>query len=312
MKISNKRLHLSKRKNCITSIQFYFKNVSESNFLPKLSRIINKYLYYLGLGSSINRYDNSLTLYSAKEDKFLYSEFNKNDKFINFGSGAFYHKRWKNYDYPGQTKYYKSLQGINGKDFFGIDLCNLNLSIPEDDNSVSLIYCAHTLEHLDISSSIRFLKECYRILKKDGVLRVAMPNVKNDFYLFELLNKQFSNNSDIKLNYFSDAASKTISDSKILSKDELKKISQIINGNVSSFFEIIKKKYEKFTKFNEDSPERHINYWDFEKLINTTSKIGFSMCIPTYQGSSVALPFSNISVFDNTEPQISFYADIVK
>ena len=50
------------------------------------------------------------------------------------------------------------------RDFFHIDLCAKNLFIPEADNSVSLIYCSHTLEHLSKKASKRFLKECFRIL----------------------------------------------------------------------------------------------------------------------------------------------------
>ena len=49
--------------------------------------------------------------------------------------------------------------------FFHIDLCAKNLVIPENNETVSLIYCSHTLEHLALEASKRFLQECYRILK---------------------------------------------------------------------------------------------------------------------------------------------------
>ena len=156
-----KRLFSSLRENTIFAIRFYFKSVSASFFLPKVSRFINKNLYWMGLGSSLNRYDNSLTLYSSFADKKLYSSYAQNDKFINFGSGAFFHKRWTNYDYPGQSGYYQNLQGIEGKDFYSIDLNNINLKIPEIDESVELIYCSHTLEHLDNQSSLKVLNECF-------------------------------------------------------------------------------------------------------------------------------------------------------
>tara|TARA_A100001015_G_C14731093_1_gene609890 strand:+ start:310 stop:780 length:471 start_codon:yes stop_codon:yes gene_type:complete len=156
MKFSNIKLWTSQRNNTCKALRFFSSNISQSIFYSKLSRFINKYLYKFGLGSSLNRYNNSLTFYSAQSDKNLYKGFKKSDKFINFGSGAFFHNRWKNYDYPGQSKYYKSIQGLEGQDFFPIDLCSNNLSIPEDDVSIELIYCSHTLEHIDYSSSIRF------------------------------------------------------------------------------------------------------------------------------------------------------------
>ena len=47
-------------------------------------------------------------------------------------------------------------------------------------------------------------------------------------------------------------------------------------------------------------------------LIEVISEFGFKLTIPSYQGSSVVRPFCNLHVFDNTEPQIAIYADIIK
>ena len=65
-------------------------------------------------------------------------------------------------------------------------------------------------------------------------------------------------------------------------------------------------------KFDGSNPDRHITFWDYKKLIDLTDSLEFSSCIPVYQGSSVAAPFTNINVFDTTEPHISFYVEIVK
>ena len=93
----------------------------------------------------------------------LYKHYSVDEIFCNFGSGAFYHPKWKNYDYPGQSAYYKCLQGIDGTDFNAINLCAVSLDIPEEDNSVALIYCSHTLEHLEAGAAKRFLRECYGV-----------------------------------------------------------------------------------------------------------------------------------------------------
>lgn len=89
MNYQNKRLFTALREDTIFGIKFYFRSVSTSYFLPKLSRFINKKLYGVGFASALNRYDNSLTLYSSHSDKKLYSDYAATDKFINFGSGAF-------------------------------------------------------------------------------------------------------------------------------------------------------------------------------------------------------------------------------
>ena len=312
MKFSNIRLWKTQRENNFKAIRIFSKSIGHSIFFSKFSRFINKYLYKFGIGSSLNRYDNSFTFYSSKADSKLYKDFNKSDKFINFGSGAFFHNRWKNYDYPGQSNYYKSIQGSEGKDFYAIDLCSYNLSVPEPDESVNLIYCSHTLEHIDSKSSIRFLRECFRILKKDGVMRVALPNTKNDFVLLRCLLSQSLVTEDVKEKYLRDVASHILTDSQKLSIKEIRDLSDSTDQESYEFFNNIIKKYTDFAEFKMTNPERHINYWDYENLIKISSNIGFSFCIPCYQGSSVALPFTNLHVFDNTESQISIYADIVK
>ena len=80
----------------------------------------------------------------------------------------------------------------------------------------------------------------------------------------------------------------------------------------NEFYNLIVKEYPTMASFDGNNPERHINYWDFDNLIEVMSEFGFELTIPSYQGSSVARPFCNLHVFDNTEPQSSLYADIIK
>jgi predicted SAM-dependent methyltransferase len=312
MNLSSKRLFTSHRENTVNSIRFYFSSVSKSHFLPGLSRFINKYLYKFGIGSAINRYDNSFTLYSSIADKSLYKGFQKDEKFLNFGSGAFFHNKWINYDYPGQSAYYKCLQGLNGKDFQPIDLCSESLQIPEYDESISLIYCSHTLEHLTKESCDRFLSECFRILKKDGVLRVSLPNMKDHFYLTKCLLSQKNINNQLQENYLRDSAAQVLADTRDINIEELLSRFSSVEFDSQAFYKQIIDNYPEYKIFDGKNPERHINYLDFEILIDTASSVGFSCVIPSYQGSSVARPFTNLHVFDSSEPHIAVYADIIK
>lgn len=50
-----------------------------------------------------------------------------------------------------------------------------NIPYPFEDESVSEIYCRQLLEHLHIHT-FDFLKECHRILKPNGVLKLELPN----------------------------------------------------------------------------------------------------------------------------------------
>ena len=308
----DKELFISHRDNCIPSMRFYSKRVSSSKLLPRISRFINKYLYKIGIGSSVNRYDNSFTIYSAIQDRKLYSEYQKGEKFINFGSGAFFHHNWKNYDYPGQSKYYKSLQGEEGIDFYPIDLCDDSQRLLIDNQTITLIYSSHTLEHLNYSSADRFLRECYRVLKEDGIIRLALPNTKNDFLICSLLRDQFEDGHILKNKYMKDAASHILSYINNIPFEEVASLFDVSQYDSSKFYDLVNEKYSLASSFDSSNPDRHISYWDYNLLIGIIKKIGFRYCIPCYQGSSFARPFTNISVFDNTEPHISFYVDIIK
>jgi len=45
------------------------------------------------------------------------------------------------------------------------------------DNSLSSVYASHLLEHLYLAEAKDLLKECYRVLKPRGILRVVVPDL---------------------------------------------------------------------------------------------------------------------------------------
>lgn len=65
-----------------------------------------------------------------------------------------------------------------------------NLSMIED-NSIEEIYACHILEHFGRHDVPRVLEEWYRVLKKGGVLRIAVPN-------FEAIVKVYTQGVDIE------------------------------------------------------------------------------------------------------------------
>ncbi len=66
--------------------------------------------------------------------------------------------------------------------------------IPIDDSSIEFIYTSHLVEHLKIEDFYFFIKDCYRLLKEGGILRIVTPDLKewvksylnNDQELFKL------------------------------------------------------------------------------------------------------------------------------
>lgn len=60
---------------------------------------------------------------------------------------------------------------------------NAGNKFPIESDSFDFVYSEHLFEHLKVEQQLNMLSESYRILKKGGVLRIAMPNID---YLFNV------------------------------------------------------------------------------------------------------------------------------
>lgn len=87
---------------------------------------------------------------------------------LNLGCGTDYKKGWINVDNNSDNNIKK------------LDLNHdLLKQLPFADNSVSFIFHEHFLEHLSPEESEVFLNECMRVLKRGGVMRIAMPDLES-------------------------------------------------------------------------------------------------------------------------------------
>lgn len=68
--------------------------------------------------------------------------------------------------------------------------CDLRGGIPYDDGSVDLLFASHFLEHLNYVEGIRFLTECYRVMKEGAVMRLVIPDALRLCVLFTHGNQQ--------------------------------------------------------------------------------------------------------------------------
>jgi SAM-dependent methyltransferase len=55
---------------------------------------------------------------------------------------------------------------------------DLRKSLPFPDNSIAAIYACHVLEHLYLTESQKLLKECYRVMEPDGIIRIVVPDLR--------------------------------------------------------------------------------------------------------------------------------------
>lgn len=84
--------------------------------------------------------------------------------YLNLGCGSHFHKDWTNVDL------------VSNRDC--VIACNLVEGIPFSDRSFDVVYHSHVLEHLPRPVAESFLQECYRVLRSEGVLRIAIPDLE--------------------------------------------------------------------------------------------------------------------------------------
>ena len=63
--------------------------------------------------------------------------------------------------------------------------------LPFEDETFDYAYNEHLIEHLSLNEGIFMIKECFRILKKGGILRIATPDLDVVFKLFTERGKSF-------------------------------------------------------------------------------------------------------------------------
>lgn len=89
---------------------------------------------------------------------------------LNVGSyTTMFHHGWLNVDAVDLTQYAQS-------QFYKFKHHDVREGLPFDTESVHCIYSAHMLEHLTYSEGLAFLKECRRVLRPDGAVRIIVPD----------------------------------------------------------------------------------------------------------------------------------------
>lgn len=63
---------------------------------------------------------------------------------------------------------------------FDLDL-DIRKPLPFNDATVDLIFAEHVVEHVTPAEAWRFFRECRRVLRPQGVLRVAVPSIERVF-----------------------------------------------------------------------------------------------------------------------------------
>lgn len=108
----------------------------------------------------------------CEKNRRLSKEYLRNNKIkkLHLGCGDIILKSWLNVD-------------ILEKD--GVMTLDLRNPIPFEDSTFDYIFSEHFFEHLEYKEGVQLLRECLRILKPLGKIRIATPNMEFLFDIFK-------------------------------------------------------------------------------------------------------------------------------
>ncbi len=85
--------------------------------------------------------------------------------YLNVGCGDTFHPDWTNVDMVSRSPEVRA--------------CNLLKGLPYPDGRFQAVYHSHVLEHFPRAKAADFIRECYRVLQPEGILRIVVPDLEN-------------------------------------------------------------------------------------------------------------------------------------
>ena len=84
---------------------------------------------------------------------------------VNVGCGRVWHRDWINLDHQPSSPEVKAF--------------DIRKPLPFENGTCDAVYASHVLEHLDRDEGRRLLRECRRVLKPGGVVRIVVPDLED-------------------------------------------------------------------------------------------------------------------------------------
>lgn len=123
--------------------------------------------------------------------------------------------------------------------------------LPFEDDSVDFIYASHSLEHVTKAEAVKILKECHRVLKPSGIIRLVVPDLK-------ILAKKYVDND---LSFFKTEKRESLADGFL----EALGLASRVEGSV-----VLSALYRRFGEHS-----RHKQLYDFDSLSCLLELCGF-------------------------------------
>tara|TARA_Y100001968_G_C19432798_1_gene757993 strand:- start:1922 stop:2755 length:834 start_codon:yes stop_codon:yes gene_type:complete len=206
----------------------------------------------------------------------------------------------------GQNWWHFNWKGIDKLDG---NFLNENSVLPYEDNSIKYIYSSHFFEHISNECAENLFKEIKRVLRKDGLCRIVVPDyeslhmaiINDDLTLMESTSfkgwdtwEKFNikkDNINFILHWFANHTNYPEEEKLFMDKDDFFRGPPVIPKS-----EVIKAAKNMTTiEFGEWVISHvdndligfggHINIWTHQKLIKFFSKIGMISCKSIYGNS---------------------------
>jgi len=84
--------------------------------------------------------------------------------YLNLGCGRRFHPTWSNVDFVSTHA--------------DVQAHDLRKGIPFEDDRFAIVYHSHVLEHFTEPAGLQFLRECFRVTRPGGLIRVAVPDLE--------------------------------------------------------------------------------------------------------------------------------------
>ena len=292
-----------------------------------IKKIINHSLGVIGLKvSRIENVDYELNLY----EKIFAKKSIQDKRFYNVGAGNFSHPYWTNIDYF--SDWYQLNEDLT-KNGINYDLFSLK-PIPVDSDSAEIVYTSHTIEHIKNDNAQHLFNESFRMLKKDGYIRITCPDIdlhyaayiKKDFHFF-YWRSWYENIKDYQRIFLNSSLTKASIEQLFMQRFataatmiHVDGIEQSIDDN--HFKKIInemelEEALDYFcnmcpVEIQKKYPGNHTNWWNRQKVISMLEKSGFKNIYISGYGQSKSSVLRNTMLFDNTHPKISLYIEAQK
>lgn len=235
---------------------------------------------------------------------------------LNIGAGDWECDGWINLDHSSKT--YATSQ----KRHKYVEYDIRHDKLPYADNSVDAIYCSHVIEHIENRYVAAMLKECQRVLKPGGIVRITCPDAEFLYKMTTLGNRNFWIRRKAELtqhgidfdswniiNFFVREIAAPITHG-FGHKEEPKFDYYSLFKKIS--MEEFMDKMTEGLEFDESNVGSHINWWTVKKLTTALEGAGFHKVIESKCGGSISKYMISRAYFDTSAPWCSLYVEAEK